>query len=833
MGPRGTVACLFLLAFSATLYAQSSPAPNTAAELYEQLRTVGIDKARVYRIRDAVLDRGSLHVILQDGEIGFTSDIYGRVTGAFFAGDGEVLLRPPNKAERASLALYTGMAILEEQFGSGYFRFNDDTFEQLQPSLRPIEEADGFLSLYGGMAQRLAESDALRLLLDFSQLLPSNGAASDNGKDFSLSGRLLHARLQGRKLGSLDLYYDTSVPDSIWMAQLKTVEGITYIDTLTSFSPRNAAQKSAPPSSSRRDDVTVDSYRVAVGIRPPTQLDADAQLAIDVLHGGQRALLFELSRFLNVHSVELNGQPLEYIHNPAVEGSQLARRGNDLIAVVFPKTLQTGQKLSLRFKYGGEVISEAGAGLLYVGARGTWYPNIGLAMSNFDLEFHYPAAWTLVATGKPATFGKSLTQDLAILTAGDQANRWRSERPIPVAGFNLGKYERAGATSGLIVVEAYATAVVEKNFPKTSEEVISIPDVHRPDVPAGTVVVTRPPPSPARNAQSVANRSAQAVGFFSKRFGPYPYSSLALTQLPGDLSQGWPGLVFLSSYAFLTDADRQHLQLDPVQSILSSQVLFHEIAHQWWGDSIAWRGYRDQWWVEALANYSSLMMLEENNPAQFRAVLTRYRDNLFGKNKYGELLKDAGPVTFGGRLSSSRFPDGYDAISYGRGTWLFHMLRSMLRDGATRASGTAEDPFIVGLRRLSEKYQGKLITTEELIGVFEEGLPPALRYEGKKSLAWFVSSWIQGTAVPKLELQGVKYAARDGSVVVSGKILQTEAPADQVTCAPIYGQQGNNPKLVFLGQVFADGPETTFRLSAPPGITRILLDPNQTLLTAK
>src|SRR6185369_15227429 len=39
MGPRGTVACLFLLAFSATLYAQSSPAPNTAAELYEQLRT--------------------------------------------------------------------------------------------------------------------------------------------------------------------------------------------------------------------------------------------------------------------------------------------------------------------------------------------------------------------------------------------------------------------------------------------------------------------------------------------------------------------------------------------------------------------------------------------------------------------------------------------------------------------------------------------------------------------------------------------------------------------------------------------------------------------------
>jgi aminopeptidase N len=299
------------------------------------------------------------------------------------------------------------------------------------------------------------------------------------------------------------------------------------------------------------------------------------------------------------------------------------------------------------------------------------------------------------------------------------------------------------------------------------------------------------------------------------------------------LSQGWPGLVFLSSYAFLTDAERQHMRLDPVQSILSSQVLVHEIAHQWWGDSIAWRGYRDQWWVEALANYSSLMMLEENNPAQFRAVLTRYRDNLFEKNKNDDLLKDAGPVTFGGRLSSSRFPDGYEAISYGRGTWLFHMLRSMLREGATHAGGAEQDPFLTGLRRLREKYQGKLITTEELISVFEGDLPAGLRYEGKTSLEWFVSSWIQGTAVPKLQLQGMKYAARDGSVVVTGKILQTEAPNDQVTCVPLYGQRGNNAKLVFLGQVFADGPETTFRLSAPQGTSKILLDPNQTLLTAK
>ncbi len=42
-----------------------------------------------------------------------------------------------------------------------------------------------------------------------------------------------------------------------------------------------------------------------------------------------------------------------------------------------------------------------------------------------------------------------------------------------------------------------------------------------------------------------------------------------------------------------------------------------------------------------------------------------------------------GPVTLGNRLSCSQFPTGYEAISYGRGTWLLHMLRNMMRDART------------------------------------------------------------------------------------------------------------------------------------------------------
>src|SRR5437660_8563936 len=101
------------------------------------------------------------------------------------------------------------------------------------------------------------------------------------------------------------------------------------------------------------------------------------------------------------------------------------------------------------------------------------------------------------------------------------------------------------------------------------------------------------------------------------------------------------------------------------------------------------------------------MLLQAESPLHFRAVMGKYREDLLAKNKEGLPLMNAGPVTFGVRLSSSHFPAGYEAISYGRGTWLFHMLRSMMRDADTtpdsRRKGaaeteSAEEPFIRTLR---------------------------------------------------------------------------------------------------------------------------------------
>jgi len=163
--------------------AQAAQPVKPAEALYLELSQVTLDPARVYRVREASLDRSAIHITLEDGTIAFSQDVMGRVTGAFFEGDGEVLLAPPNEVERKSMSLFTGMAILEEHFETAYFRFNDDVMTELRPGLRAPENAQEFVTRWGDTARNLAQPDALRLLTSFSRLLPATnggGGVGDN-----------------------------------------------------------------------------------------------------------------------------------------------------------------------------------------------------------------------------------------------------------------------------------------------------------------------------------------------------------------------------------------------------------------------------------------------------------------------------------------------------------------------------------------------------------------------------------------------------------------------------------------------------------------------------
>src|SRR5450755_4258983 len=225
MSPCRPIIAFAMSLLAATCAQASGPSPDcpqTTSALYARIGSVGLDPQRVFHIRGATIDRPNLHLDFDDGKLVFTEDICGRITGAFFEGEGEIRLRPPNHVERGSLALFTGMAILEEQFTSAYLRFNDDTPAVLQPFLSPAADGTDFVKNLGSSGRTLAEYDGLRLFLDFSHFLPVSGRERLAPAAAQAAGRaeppgvpdsettqfpsFLHAHLLGKKLGKFEVF---------------------------------------------------------------------------------------------------------------------------------------------------------------------------------------------------------------------------------------------------------------------------------------------------------------------------------------------------------------------------------------------------------------------------------------------------------------------------------------------------------------------------------------------------------------------------------------------------------------------------------------------------
>ena len=102
--------------------------------------------------------------------------------------------------------------------------------------------------------------------------------------------------------------------------------------------------------------------------------------------------------------------------------------------VFLPETARAGQTYRIRLTYRGNVISDAGNGVYFVGDRGIWYPHFGGMgqFATFDTTFRWPRKLQLVATGEKVEEHEE----------GDQrVGHWRSEGRTSIAGFNLGDYQ--------------------------------------------------------------------------------------------------------------------------------------------------------------------------------------------------------------------------------------------------------------------------------------------------------------------------------------------------------------------------------------------------------
>jgi hypothetical protein len=765
---------------------QAGPSQSGAVALYRELLNPSLDAKDVYQVREVSIMMEDLHISISDGTIAFVREVNGRLTGAVFEGVGEVLLVPPNRAERTSLALFTGSAVLEQRFQSAYLRFADDKIaNELKSGLRGhAENAQEFVTRWQQSALLLARGDALHIL----QVMTNASSAS-----------FLHLRIGGTTAGIVDLFFDANAAEQISVSQADVVNNVAYYDTWTSFPMRSIREASGQEDPATRASFEVSDYKLHVNVRPPTDLSAEAEFNLTPQRSGQRMLILELSRYLKLSDVRVNGAPAEFIQNDAITGSDLSRRGDDLIGVVMPAPLEKDRPIKLQFKYSGPVMFNAGNDVIYVGARGTWYPNVGPTFSNFDLTFECPSDWQVVGTGRLVT---------STVGEGKRTTRFVTTKPINRAGFNLGKFVAASATSGAVEIHAYGARTVEQSL-------------------AGAEARAGKKPDPALETQQIADQAASTIQFLSSELAPFPYLNLEITQLPGILSQSWPGLIYLSSTAFLTPDERLAVGVrDPyVELLLSRLMLTHETAHQWWGDAVDWVSYRDEWIVEALANYSALVMLDKQHPGDMRTALTYYRGELLRETRNG-IIADAGPVTLGHRLTSSKSPDAYERVLYGRGTWLIHMLRTMLREAG---GGNNDAVFFSALKGLLAVAPNHKISTLDLQRAFEQVMPASLAYEGHKSLDWFFDSWINGDSIPQFSLEDVHMTPSAHKLKVTGTILQDHAAKDMVTAVPLYAVDAAG-KQRFIAFVFADDAKTEFTVTAPANTKQILLDPEETLL---
>ena len=786
----------------------AAPQAPDPLELLKRLNNNTLDPNQVYMIRDAHITHGRMTMYLNRGFIAFMSPVMGEVTGAVFSGEGEVLMIPPNRAEKRNLAQFTHAPILEEKFSSVYMRFTDQTAQELlaashRPDPDDPEQPGPFLANWAPVAQELNLETSLRTLADL---------LGDRDHPY------FYASLKGEDLGVFEMADDERLEETFRMGSVRKVGSQTYSDIWCSFPTHNSPDGPPPPL-----DITPRAlaFNLDIHIHPDHSLDGRAEIQIESRSARDRVIPFGLSRGLAVTGVEDDqGGKITVLGDQPTEDDNAVVRADDYVEIVLPHPHPVGERFRLIFKYHGNVIADVGNGVLYVGARGSWYPNIDTHIpGQYDMTFHYPRKLALVATG----------DRLEEKTAEEESvSHWRSDGVFRVAGFNLGPYNSIARHVGKTSITIYATREAESALEKRHDAQNGPPVVIGGRKSVVDPIQLEPVPlSPSALLGNVADVASQAIQYYSTLFGPYPYPRLAISQAPGSFGQGWPELVYLPTLSFLPKTERYELGSTRAGSDpLGPGMIAHEIAHQWWGNLLGWQTYHDQWLSEGLATYAAALFLAHGKDGnrQFRDLLRVYKSDLLAKTSEGATVESGGPIWLGQRLSSSLDPQGYSTIVYKKACWVLHMLRESMTDPNTGSDAR----FFRMLRDFVSHYQGQSVSTEDFIHHAEKYMTPSSDLERNHKLDWFFDEWVYDTGIPVYTLKTEVRALPTGKFVIQGDIAQSDVPSDfemPVRLVALYGRD----KRVTLGQVVVGSNGAQFKFTAPQKPQRVMID-EETLL---
>ncbi len=784
-------------------------AGTTAADLAARIRQAGLDTEECYRVRELHFSREELRFYLTDGYLIFGRPVDGRILSAVFSahnegGDAELLLMPPLKSERLSLATFTQSPNLNEHFRLAVMLFTDGTAQELARLVRERgfarspETAVLLERQLTSSVNNLAASFGMRFLYDLL-----SGAPPEEG--------FFYAAVRGNRLGNFDVIYDPTAAEQIQVGQVNFRENRAFFDVWTSFQARSFR------SGARRLDPLADSltgYQIEATLKPDLELEVVTRARLRT--GGRRrpVLHFEISESMDITAVALDGQACEVFQREALRDNLLRGAGNKLFLVIPERPLEPHQSYELAFQHRGRVVSEAGNGVYYVGSRGSWYPRKGVPFTDYDVRFRHPASLDLVLPGEAVE--ESTEGDWRIV-------RRRTESPVRLFGFNVGEYRRHEEVRGNYRIQLFANRRLEKAL-EPPPTVVLVPRNEPPWTQRRqrgvhdllTLPAAPPRANPAARLEALAREIADAFEFMAEHFGPPPSRTLTVSPIPGFFGQGFSGLLYLSTVSYLDPSERPQALRNEYHRYFFSEILHaHETAHQWWGNVVTAKSYQDEWVMEALANYSALLMLEKRQGgAALRQILERYRDNLLARNESGQTVESAGPISWGPRLDSSQ-ARAWRTITYEKGSWIIHMLRRRLGD----------EQFLAMLGALCRRYRFQSISTEEFRKLAAEFLPAG---GPDPELEAFFDTWVYGVGIPQLSFSHT-LRGQSPKMRWTATLTQRGVPADFSALVPVELRFAGKPPQVHWLRTDGEEP-VTFHLALAQRPSEVLFNPGDSVL---
>jgi aminopeptidase N len=276
------------------------------------------------------------------------------------------------------------------------------------------------------------------------------------------------------------------------------------------------------------------------------------------------------------------------------------------------------------------------------------------------------------------------------------------------------------------------------------------------------------------------------LSYFIKQLGSYPYKKLANVQsktIFGGMENA--NCIFYSEYS-VSGKGR------------AGDLLAHEIAHQWFGDTMTETDFSQLWLSEGFATYMANLFLEHKYGRD--TLIKRLRVDRDTVISFSRRNKSAVVD------SSTNYMSLLNANSYQKGGWVLHMLRIKMGDSL----------FWRSIRDYYQKFREKNASTSDLQKIMEK--------EYGSSLDFFFKQWIFHPGLPSLSVTW-SYEERTKQVFV--KIIQTQERLFHFPLE-ISIQTETEPSFSRIFEIAEKSNSFSIKVNGKP--TRLQLDPQTNLL---